>query len=242
MTLDFKLAGIGSRFLAIAIDTLIQAVLVVVFFIVMILLAGPIFRSLNGSGAWIIAIFLAFIFLVSFGYFAIFEILWNGQTPGKRVTGIRVVKDSGRPLTPGESIGRNLLRIVDQLPALYAVGIAVALTNAQNRRLGDFVAGSIVVREDSLAEIRPVWQANDVPAVMSNPVAGASALTTEDLVLIDTFLNRRSDLAANVRATMAVEILRKLGPKLSLPADMDRSAESILEAVAYQRRSSGNFS
>jgi uncharacterized RDD family membrane protein YckC len=236
MTLAFTLAGIGSRFLAVAVDTLIQAGVAIVLFIIIILM------SLPGRSAWTVAVLVAGLFLLNFGYFAIFEILWNGQTPGKRMVGIRVVKDSGRPLTPPETIGRNLLRIVDQLPVLYGVGIVVALANAQNRRLGDFLAGSIVIREGSLAQIKPVWQAGEAQAAPSAPVAGVASLSVDDLVLMDTFLNRRSELAADVRARMADEILRKLQPKLSLPPQGEQSSESILESLAYQRRSTGAYS
>jgi uncharacterized RDD family membrane protein YckC len=242
MTLEFKVAGIGSRFLAMAVDTLIQTGIAIVLFIVfLILVAGGAFAGLRPHSSWIGAAAVAVVFLLVFGYFSIFEIVWNGQTPGKRVVGIRVVKDSGRPLTPPETIGRNLLRIVDQLPAFYGVGIVVALTNAQNRRLGDFLAGSIVIREGSLAEIKRVWQADEQTAPPGR-VAGVSDLSLEDLLLIDAFLNRRSELAANVRASMADEILRKIGPKLSLPPQGNQSSESILESLAYQRRSSGAYS
>ena len=173
-----------------------------------------------------------------FGYFAIFEIVWNGQTPGKRIAGIRVVKDSGRPLTPSETIGRNLLRIVDQLPAFYAIGVLVALLNAQNKRLGDFIAGSIVIREASLSELKPVWQSAAAPPVSLVPL-GAAKLSIEDLGLIDTFLNRRHSLTPDVRSHMAHQILDRLKPKLVLRDD-DSAAESILESLAYERRSAGN--
>jgi len=240
MTLQFQVAGIGSRFLAMAFDTLIQAGVALAIFIILVVLG--IGGALSGlPGTWAAAVVVALWFLLMFGYFAIFEILWNGQTPGKRRAGIRVVKDSGRPLTPAESIGRNLMRIVDSLPAFYAVGIIVAIANARNRRLGDFLAGSIVVREGSLAEIRPVWQTRETIFAPTEGVSGAAALSMEDLVLIDTFLNRRWELAGNVRARMAEEILGKLRPKLSLPLEGERSPESILESLAYQRRSSGSY-
>ena len=240
MTLDFTLAGIGSRFLAMVVDTLIQAAVAMVLLVVVAIGGrGGTFLGLKVASTWTTALLVAVLFLLLYGYFAAFEIIWNGQTPGKRVVGIRVVKDSGRPLTPPEAIGRNLLRIVDQLPALYAVGMVVALANARNRRLGDFVAGSIVVREGSLSEIRPVWQTQ---AAAPAQLPGASALTVDDLVLLDTFLNRRAELNPGVRARMADEILRKLSPKLSLPAQSQQSAESTLEALAYQRRSSGAYS
>jgi len=122
--LEFPIAGVGSRFLAIALDTVIQGVAAILVGIGLALLparaAVPV-PSL--PRLWGITIFVFVVFSVYFGYFAIFEAVWNGQTPGKRVVRIRVIKETGRPIAPAESVARNLMRIVDQLPALYAVGI-----------------------------------------------------------------------------------------------------------------------
>ena len=108
------MAGIGSRFLAIAVDTLIQIGIGLVALIVVGLLGTVgVLSAIRQSSVWLVAGLVILIFLLMYGYFAVFEIIWNGQTPGKRIAGIRVVKDSGRPLTAAETIGRNLLRIVD---------------------------------------------------------------------------------------------------------------------------------
>ena len=245
MPLEFTVAGIGSRFLALAIDTLLQFGIGLVLLIVVAVLGftGALF-GFREHRVWLLALLGAVIFLLMYGYFACFEILWSGQTPGKRMIGIRVVKDSGRPLTPSETIGRNLLRIVDQLPAFYAVGVLVALINAQNKRLGDFIAGSMVVRESSMAEIKPIWQT--AQSASEHPVGGArlsiAALSMEELALIDTFLQRRYDLAPDVRSRMAGQILGQLQPKLASGAEEGLSTESLLEALAYERRSTGIYS
>jgi uncharacterized RDD family membrane protein YckC len=243
--LEFAVAGIGSRFLALAIDTLIQigAGLIVLLGVYLSRIAGA---FIDLSGQWGVALLIAAGFLLIYGYFACFEILWNGQTPGKRIIGLRVVKNSGRPLTPAETIGRNLMRIVDSLPAFYAVGVISALANSENKRLGDFVAGSIVVREGSLKEMMPDWQTgapevSGVEAGVPQTSLGAHGLSMADLTLIDTFLHRRHSLTPDVRARMAEEILERVGPKLSL-APGSASPESILESAAYQRRSTGAFS
>jgi len=241
MSLDLPMAGIGSRFLAIAVDTLIQIGIGLVALIVVGLLGvtGALSGIQQGS-VWLVAGLVLVIFLLMYGYFAIFEIIWNGQTPGKRIAGIRVVKDSGRPLTAAETIGRNLFRIVDNLPGFYAVGVLVALLNAKNKRIGDFIAGSIVVREASLSELKPVWQTPGETVALSGPPLGGARLSIEDLGLIDTFLNRRHNLAPEVRSRMAHQILNRLKPKLLLPDDDNLSVESILESLAYERRSTGN--
>jgi uncharacterized RDD family membrane protein YckC len=245
ISFDFAVAGIGSRFLALAIDTIIQiAAGLVIVIVVAVLGVSSVRLGFRQQALWLGALLFAAFFLLMFGYFAGFEILWNGQTPGKRMIGIRVVKDSGRPLTPSESIGRNLFRIVDQLPAFYAIGVVVALMNAQNKRLGDFVAGSMVVREASLLQIKPIWQ---TVQSASAPVPGAAplltaALSSEESALIDTFLHRRYDLTPDVRYRMAEQIAGQLRPKLTADAQERLSAEALLEALAYERRSSGIYS
>jgi uncharacterized RDD family membrane protein YckC len=240
-SLDFAIAGIGSRFLALALDTLIQ---MLVGFIVLIggsMVIGALAAAVPKSAIWGLALLVLFFFLLYFGYFAFFEIIWNGQTPGKKKAGIRVIKDSGRPLTAAESIARNLLRIVDWLPGFYAIGIASALLTKENKRLGDLVAGSLVVRESSFSDLKPVWQAAPVPTGSVVAPLGAANLSPEEIALIDSFLTRRSELDYDVRVRMADQILLRLKPKLTLPADNPLSTEKILENLAYERRAIGGY-
>jgi uncharacterized RDD family membrane protein YckC len=238
--LEFAVAGIGSRFLALTIDFGFQALGALgVLLIVWLASWLGVGRLLPQAALWGTAVLIALFFGLHFGYFIAFEILWCGQTPGKRKVGIRVVKDSGRPLTASETIGRNLLRLVDQLPGFYAVGIVTALLNSRNRRLGDFVAGALVIREGSLAEMRPVWTSGQTEQAPSLP--GADLLSAEHLALLDTFLARRSELPANVRSRMAAEILRRLPLKLPPGVESELSAESILERLARERRATGGY-
>jgi len=240
--LDFAVAGVGSRFIALALDTLFQMAIGFVVGVAGSIAIGGMATVSPTASLWGLAILVLFYFLLYFGYFAIFEILWNGQTPGKRRAGIRVIKDSGRPLTPAESIARNLMRIVDWMPGFYAVGIVCALLTKENKRLGDLVAGSLVVRESSFSELKPVWQSP--PQSASSPTLaplGADRLSPEDFALIDSFLQRRLDLMPDVRYRMADEIFRRLKPKLTLPADSTLSIESVLEALAYERRSTSRY-
>ena len=231
--------------MALAIDTLIQAGIGLVLVIIVAVLGftGALL-GLRAHRLWLLALLALLLFALTFGYFACFEVFWNGQTPGKRMIGIRVVKDSGRPLTAAETIGRNLLRILDQLPAFYAVGVVVALTNAQNKRLGDFIAGSLVVRESSMAELKPIWQTASSTLEPTRALGRlvTSTLSIEELALIDTFLQRRNDLDSGVRSQMADQILKRLQPKLTSAARGEASAESLLEGVAYECRSTGIYS
>jgi len=243
-SLDFAVAGIGSRFLALALDTLIQVLVGLVVGITASFGISLISAASGLAGIWGVAILILFYFLLYFGYFALFEIIWNGQTPGKRKAGIRVIKDSGRPLTPAESIGRNLMRIVDWLPAFYAVGIVSAVLTKENKRLGDLVAGSLVVRESSFGALKPAWQTGDAPSVPGLAPMGADRLSPEECALIDSYLQRRLDLEPYLRFRMADEILTRLKPKLTLPAETaisSYSSDQILEALAYERRASGRY-
>jgi uncharacterized RDD family membrane protein YckC len=239
--LEFEVAGVGSRFLALAYDTLLQ-ILLGIGLLVLFLVAGVTLPSGAKSGIWFAAIIVLAYFLLYFGYFALFEVLWNGQTPGKKKEGLRVIKDDGRPITPAEAIGRNLMRIVDQLPALYAIGICSVLLSRQNKRLGDFVTGTIVVHEKSLVDAKPVWEAT--PAVQTGPATsyGSERLTPEEFKLIEAFLNRRSSLPADVRFAMADRIATQIRPKLSVPPGELAYAEKLLEAVVLERRSSAGYS
>ena len=227
--------------MAIAIDTLIQIGVAIVVGI-----AG--FFSIQEStklfgdtaSVWAAAILVFFFFFIYFGYFALFEIIWNGQTPGKRAAGIRVIKDSGRPLTPAESIGRNLMRIVDYMPTLYAVGVVSAFLTKETKRLGDLVVGSLVVRESSFSELRPGWQSVQAGAAVAAPL-GALQLSADEHALIESYLARRNELEPHVRSRMAAEIVRRIKGKLDLTADSSSSADKILETLAYERRAMGRY-
>jgi uncharacterized RDD family membrane protein YckC len=155
LELQLELAGVGSRFLAFVVDLLWQLVVIVVLIALGVALI-PSARRLEdlevGSGKfqlpllWI-AIATTALFVVNFGYFVIFELLWRGQTPGKRSVGIRVVREGGFPLDATASLLRNFLRSLDSLPAFYLVGVVAAFLSPSGQRLGDLVARTLVVRE-----------------------------------------------------------------------------------------------
>src|SRR5258708_4515639 len=153
--LRFPIAGIGSRFLAVLTDSFIQGTtLVILFFgLVLILSAAPkvpgTTRATDAATGWFLAAVFLFYFLLYWGYFSLFEAFWNGQTPGKRLLKIRVIKDSGRQITLFEALARNLIRVVDALPSFSLIGVITMLCNGEQKRLGDLVAGTIVVHERS---------------------------------------------------------------------------------------------
>lgn len=239
IALELPLAGVGSRFLAIAIDTLIQFALY--------LIAGIFFFLILGLGASVIwflpttvgpALGMFVLFAIYWGYFAIFEIVWKGQTPGKRVAGIRVIKESGRPINAFEAIGRNLMRSVDVLPGIYGVGLVCMMLNKQSRRLGDFVAGTVVVHEKPSEEVRPTW---NTAADATSTSGGMGQVTAEELVLIETYLSRRFELDPEVRLRTAIQIADRIKAKTGLQPQSHQHVDDFLEEAARKVRDSGRF-
>ena len=145
----YDIAGIGSRFLAAIIDTFLIIVAEgIVFFA-----AGAItnFTALGEQVSRLESVVAALAGLLAFvilwGYYIIFELVWNGQSPGKRVVGLRRCARGGRPVTFLSAATRNLVRLIDFLPAFYGIGVIVMFIDPRARRLGDFAAGTLVVRE-----------------------------------------------------------------------------------------------
>lgn len=238
IALELPLAGVGSRFLAIAVDTLLQ---IAVFAAAVLVLA--IFGFFTG-GAWLTAclapvVFVFLTFCLYWGYFAYFETIWKGQTPGKRVAHIRVIKESGRPINAFEAIARNLVRAVDFLPALYGVGIVCMLLNKRNRRLGDFVAGTVVVHESPTEEVMPY--VDDASPGATSVTTDVAQLAREDLLLIETYLQRRNDLPPYVQESMARKIAAKIREKAGIADDRRQSPDQFLEAVARRIRENARF-
>jgi uncharacterized RDD family membrane protein YckC len=241
-SIEFPLAGIGSRFLAVLIDTMIQAAAVVVLGLIFIGLGfsfrGAVRNLPPSAGPWIAALFIFAYFVLMYGYFMLFEAIWNGQTPGKRLTHIRVIKDSGQPITAIDAVGRNLLRIIDQLPFGYGIGVVCTWISPQSKRLGDYVAGTVVVHEKPFETVAPQW---DAPAQSSTHQYGANRLTPEEFALVEAFLSRRGALEGGVRYDTAAGIVRRIEAKLTMPPEGKPSAEKLLEELSWERRSTAGY-
>jgi len=236
--LDFPLAGIGSRFLALAADLAIQAFVAFIAILAGLALAGPV-RWLGSAGPqWILAGLIFGGFLLNFGYFALFEAIWNGQTPGKRCARIRVMKDDGRPVSVYDAIARNLLRIVDAMPGPYAVGMISILFSKQNKRLGDYVAGTVVVHERSMEGLRPYLETHDDPAASVYDMARLSA---DEFRLIEAFFSRCDSLDPSVRTAMSAQIATRIGNRLGVVVRGWPQTENFLAAVLQQYRTTGRF-
>ena len=232
IALEFPLAGAGSRFLALAIDSFVQ--LAVVLILALVGLIALWFRSLGfqSLATWVAAALILVGFFLYYGYFAAFEALWSGQTPGKRLVGLRVISVTGQPITPFDALLRNLLRIVDQMPGIYAVGVLSIFFTSRNQRLGDLVAGTVVVQEQGL----PLGEMSSTPALTTR--LGAARLSIEEVEVIQTFLARRADLPEYLRMHTAGQLAHRIRQRLELPANSQRDDEALIESVAteYRRR------
>jgi uncharacterized RDD family membrane protein YckC len=224
VTLEATLAGVGSRFAAGVIDQLLRWALILSLFILIGLLGG----GFGTPGGVLLAFLIVGLFLVQFAYDVLFEVLASGRTPGKRWTGLRVVKVGGAPVGFVASVVRNLLRIVDALPGFYLVGILAVLFTKNNQRLGDLAAGTVVVRVRSQVTALP--QPSPAAAVASEDTGlwDVSAVSAEEMATVRRFLERRSTLAPEARERLAYDIATRLGPKVAGPP-RQWQAESFLE-------------
>lgn len=230
IALEFSLAGAGSRFLAILIDTLVQ---LAVFFVLALVALAAAWLASSGYrrfATWIGAALIILAFLLYYGYFAAFETAWSGQTPGKRAIGIRVIRVSGQPITAFDAILRNLLRIVDQLPGIYAVGVLSIFFTARHQRIGDLVAGTVVVLEQS------VRAAHRISTETAASRLGAARLSTEELEVIETFLTRRDDLPPYMRTRAAGQLAERIRGRLDLSGATHGNDERLIEMIAAEYR------
>ncbi|MFL5734523.1 MAG: RDD family protein [Chloroflexia bacterium] len=172
----YEMAGIGSRFMASLLDHLIIALLLFLLYcstfslLPVAGLGGALGSDEASAGTYLlVAVLILVTFAVIWGYFMIFEIVWHGQTPGKRSGKLRVLRRSGQPIGAGEAVIRNLVRLVDFMPGFYGIGLTFMFIDKDARRLGDMAANTIVVREGTQTRLRDVRVSQPVPSPYSYP-------------------------------------------------------------------------
>jgi uncharacterized RDD family membrane protein YckC len=251
--LHFALASIGNRFLACAVDHTLQAIILTLIVIAFSIISdyASLGNQLVEAPKWIKALLIILIFLILSGYFIFFEWLWNGQTPGKRWLKLRVIREDGRPITFWEAAVRNLLRTLDMMPApFYSIGLVCVFINERDQRVGDMVAGTVVVRERE-AEAPTFDQVFAAPVSDSalrrsfKPAqftADLSLLTEAEIEVIESFLRRRWDLRDATREWMAwrvaMPIMYKLRPAYDLASF---TYEGFLEELLHRYRAQHRF-
>ncbi len=260
--LEFALASIGNRFLAVAIDHAIQ------YFTIFVVAyafssASGLTETFKQGGAtpffeempkWTIAIMIIALFLVFAGYFVFFEWLWNGQTPGKRLLRLRVIREDGRPITLWEAMARNLMRIFDAIPGfilpVYSIGLIAIFMSGRDQRIGDMFAGTVVIRERT-------DEAPTFAETFSNPISDAAFrrvnkpislqadvnyITESEIEVVESFLRRRWDLTERQRIWMAWRVALPLMYKLKPAYDLQNfSYEGFLEELVHRFHSKQRF-
>lgn len=239
--LSFNVAGAGSRTIAAVVDYAVLYGGIVAAIIAYS--ANRVFlrRLLGGFDlpSWLggfgepaaIAIIILLVFFAWWGYFLLFEMLWNGQTPGKRIFGLRVVRRDGQPISAVASLVRNIVRAVDMFLFL---GLVVMLIDRQSRRLGDFAAGTLVIREPrgggrSLIDGVVLPDSSERAARLA-PLAGK--LTMEHYTLIRDYFTRSRRMPANRARDLAANLAEDLARQLAIePAEIGDPTQ-FLAAVA----------
>jgi uncharacterized RDD family membrane protein YckC len=222
VNLQYDIAGIGSRGAAILVDLMVQGAIAFVLYIAFfgLLLVSIVVGQVTGgaditstAGFIIVAVlFIVALFVLTLGYNLIFEIIWNGQTPGKRTVGIRVIRENGYPIRATDAVIRNIVRIVDYLPFAYAIGVFTMLFNGRAKRLGDFAAGTIVVREGPRTTMAFPMPESD---------SSTTSLEPDDATLVRDFLVRRTTLNPDARRALAARLASALSIRYGLALDAD---------------------
>jgi uncharacterized RDD family membrane protein YckC len=246
VSMDVVLAGIGSRFLACVLDSILLAIVLVVVNIA--LYAG--FTTNTRSDKILAAGFSLLSFLLIFvGYFIICEMLWSGRSIGKRAAGIRVVSTTGAAEGFWSILLRNIARLIDFLPAFYIVGSISILASGNNQRIGDMLAGTIVIRERhaadrmqavSMSAARQSWTTpvyGSAPSWTGPPLSDAlatwdvSLVSDAEVALIRQFLSRRWEYNKESRERLAAQLMERIEPRVA-GANGDMTPEEFLFSVS----------
>lgn len=251
--LHFALASIGNRFIACAIDHAIQVLTIAIMVVAFVTLANvsSLGEKLGAAPKWVYAVLIVILFLIVSGYFAFFEWIWSGQTPGKRWLKLRVIREDGRPVTFWEATVRNLLRSFDMMPApFYSIGLISVFVSSIDQRVGDLIAGTVVVRE---RETEAPAFAQVFAAPVSDPAlrrafapvdftGSVINLTEAQIEVVETFLRRRWDLGDAARQWMAWRVSIPLLYQIRPGYDLTKfTYEGFLEELLHRYRAVHRF-
>jgi len=238
---EYDIAGIGSRFLACMVDTLLISACILLIGLGLVVLVNLVAPDGLGSDDmvvyWVIGAISLLVFAVNWGYYIFFEMYWNGQSPGKRLIHLRVIRTDGGPISLTESVVRNLVRMVDMLPTAYGIGVISMFISHQSRRLGDLAAGTLVVHDHkpaTLEGLAALASAPAQPALMDTgllPDLPVERLSAGELQAVEEFLRRRESLFN--RPHLAETIARSLYARMALAGDPPEwpEAEKLLTEI-----------
>jgi len=216
--IEYEIAGIASRCSAAFVDHLLQLGLLGVLY-TMRYLAGKYIEIPVVS--WGVAIIGIAAFVINYGYYLYFETVWNGQTPGKRFSRTRTVREGGVPIDLSCAALRNLIRVVDFLPVFYILGGITVLISSCNKRLGDYAAGTLVVKERTewMRSLNTEGTQNVQPVPESEYVRNIELVSSEDFATISRFLDRQVELEKDIREQLAARIAAPIIAKLGIEDD-----------------------
>jgi uncharacterized RDD family membrane protein YckC len=219
LTVEVRLAGLGSRFASDLLDSVIK-------FLAILAMYGLTLVTGFGGAAFAIGAFVVY-----FGYDVFFETVFDGRTPGKRSQGTRVVRSGGQSIGFVASAIRNVLRLIDVLPAFYGVGGVAILQSKNNQRVGDMAAGTLVIRE-RIGDVVSTSATAPTSATWRAPLLDVGAVTSDEWEAVNAFLRRRDSLSADVRARIAAALAEHLRSKV--PGSFDLADEPLLERVRME--------
>ncbi|PZV26226.1 MAG: hypothetical protein DCF12_10825 [Snowella sp.] len=244
--LDFTLAGIGNRAYALVIDDIILGLILVVFLLIWAFFAYFLYQVINIDSLidsktidlWLFAINLLIIFSIYVGYFTFFETLWQGQTPGKRLVKIRVIREDGRPVRLPQATLRALLRPLDDV---FFLGMFLIIFNKSEKRLGDWLAGTLVIQEEQNLPPKNFIISPEAEILAQDLVDNSAIadLLPEDFAIIREYLQRREGMLVKGRRELSVKLAHQAKSLIKLEDIPDETSANIfLEAVylAYQQQ------
>jgi uncharacterized RDD family membrane protein YckC len=247
----YELAGFGSRGVAAALDWMYQALFLAgLYGILRIFIATGIIPPYDtialrqGSAFLGGSIALAFT-VCMLSYYIAFETLWNGETPGKRKLGLRVIRDGGYPVDFRSVLIRNTVRLLDAMPGSYSIGLVAVMATPHYQRLGDLAAGTLVVRHREEDEEQTVGfgEAERFRLLDANVLTQMARLTRDEYTMVQQFLTRRGHLPVGLRAEFAHRLAEPLIIKFAYrPPALGMDDERWLEEVdlAYRTHAVGS--
>ncbi len=244
--LDFTLAGIGNRAYALVIDDIILGFILIIFLIIWALFSYFLYEVIHINSLidsktislWLVAIQLLITFSIYVGYFTFFETLWQGQTPGKRIVKIRVIREDGRPIRLPQATLRALLRPLDDVLFL---GMFLIIFSKSEKRLGDWLAGTLVIQEEQNLPAKKLIISPEAEILAQNLLENSAIadLLPEDFATIREYLQRREGMLAKGRRELSVKLAHQAKSLIKLEDIPDETSANIfLEAVylAYQQQ------
>ena len=238
VVLSYTIAGLGSRVYAAVIDLVICGILMIAFLIGIAVLAlhsaEPLTQP-SASTTWAVALIILIQFAILWGYYLLFEGLNDGQTPGKRFLKLRVVRDGGYSVGFSASAVRNLMRIIDLQPVFtYAIGIGSVLFSKSGKRLGDIVAGTIVVRESLVRQpVTPAAQPANAEIIATAPLS--AQLTDDEFRLLERWAERRNALEPQRRRDLTAQVAQRLRRTIDL-GDPSKESATLARLFESERR------